>query len=80
ILVLRGEHDWVVDPDDQARVAGLALGETTIVDLPDLDHLFGAHADRAASLRDYGIGAFDAAIVDATRRWIYRYVASTVTQ
>jgi hypothetical protein len=72
VLVLRGEHDWVVHPDDQARIAQLALGATTVVDLPALDHLFGAHADRAASLRDYGIGAFDDATVSVTRRWIDR--------
>ncbi len=72
VLVLRGEHDWVVRADDQARIAQLARGKTMVVDLPSLDHLFGMHADRAASLRDYGIGAFDPSIVSVTRRWIHR--------
>ncbi|MBL0220691.1 MAG: alpha/beta fold hydrolase [Myxococcales bacterium] len=82
VLVLRGEHDWVVRPDDQARIVQLARGATTVVDLLGLDHLFGAHADRAASLRDYGIGAFDDAMVSVTRRWIDRIVGgrrNTVT-
>ena len=70
VLVLRGEHDWVVRPDDQARIGELARGATAIVDLPGLDHLFGAHVDRAASLRDYGIGAFDRSIVTATLAWL----------
>jgi len=69
-LVLRGEHDWVVRDDDQARIAELSGGTTTIVDLPGLDHLFGWHADRAASLRDYGVGAFDPAIVERTLAWL----------
>jgi alpha-beta hydrolase superfamily lysophospholipase len=70
VLVLRGEHDWVVRPDDQARIADLARSTTSIVDLPGLDHLFGHHADRDASLRDYGIGGADASIVRATVAWL----------
>lgn len=72
VLVLRGEHDWVVRADDQARIAELVHGGATIVDLPGLDHLFGWHADRDASLRDYGSGRADASIVDATVAWLDR--------
>lgn len=70
VLVVRGEHDWVVAAGDQARIATLARGDTTIIDVPGLDHLFGAHADREASLRDYGIGTFDPALVAATLPWL----------
>ncbi|HEY5922730.1 MAG TPA: alpha/beta hydrolase, partial [Kofleriaceae bacterium] len=70
VLVLRGEHDWVVRADDQARIAELAPGTTTIVDLPNLDHLFGAHDDRDASLRDYGAGRADPALASATIEWL----------
>jgi uncharacterized protein len=70
VLVLRGEHDWVVRADDQARIAELVRGPSTIVDLPALDHLFGAHADRDASLRDYGIGRADASLANATVAWL----------
>ncbi|MEO8704214.1 MAG: alpha/beta fold hydrolase [Kofleriaceae bacterium] len=70
VLVVRGEHDWVVRRDDQARIADLARGETTIVDVPDLDHLFGWHADHEASLRDYGSGRADAALATATVGWL----------
>lgn len=70
ILVVRGEHDWVVDAHDQARIASLAPGPTTIADVPGLDHLFGHHADREGSLRDYGEGAFHPAFLDATVAWL----------
>ncbi len=70
VLVVRGEHDWVVDADDQARIAALAAGPTTIVDVEGLDHLFGHHADREASLRDYGEGAFHPGLLDETVAWL----------
>ena len=72
VLVVRGELDWVVDADDQSRIGELALGGATIADVPNLDHLLGWHADRAASLRDYGIGRFDPSIVTCTAEWIRR--------
>jgi uncharacterized protein len=72
VLVVRGEHDWVVSADDQARVGELAAGGATIADLPHLDHLLGWHEDRAASLRDYGIGRYDPSIASCTADWIRR--------
>ena len=77
VLVLRGEHDWVVRADDQARIADLARGPTTIVDLPHLDHLFGWHADRDASLRDYGVGRADPSLTSATVQWLDRVGSSS---
>ena len=74
VLVVRGEHDWVVRPDDQARIAELARGPVSVVDVPALDHLFGAHADRAASLRDYGIGAPSDALANITLDWLARVI------
>lgn len=68
VLVARGEYDWVVAADDQARIATLAHGE--LVDLPALDHLFGSHANRDASIRDYGIGAVDDRLAIATLPWL----------
>lgn len=70
VLVLRGEHDWVVRADDQARITELARGATTLVDLPGLDHLFGWHPDREASLRDYGVGRTDDSLARATLDWL----------
>ena len=75
VLVLRGEHDWVVAADDQARLAELARGE--LVELPGLDHVLGAHADRAASLRDYGAGAADPRVAEAVIAWLERATIAT---
>jgi len=72
VLVVRGEHDWVVRPDDQERIGDLAASGATIADLPHLDHLMGWHEDRAASVRDYGIGRFDPSIAITTADWIRR--------
>ncbi len=72
VLVVRGEYDWVVDADDQARIATLAQGPTTIVDVASLDHLFGWHADREASLRDYGSGAPSSSLTTCTLAWLDR--------
>jgi alpha-beta hydrolase superfamily lysophospholipase len=77
VLVIRGEHDWVVDADDQARIATLAQGPSEIVDLPGLDHLLGWHADRDASLRDYGAGEIRPVFVEHTLRWLDRLRSST---
>lgn len=72
VLVVRGEYDWVVEADDQARIATLAQGPASIVDVPGVDHLCGWHADRDASLRDYGAGTFSPAIGAATVAWLDR--------
>jgi pimeloyl-ACP methyl ester carboxylesterase len=72
VLVVRGEHDWVVPADDAARIAGLAAGTASVVELPGLDHVLGWHDSRDASLRDYGAGRFDASIVQAAAAWIDR--------
>lgn len=68
VLVVRGEHDWVVAADDQARITELARAD--LVDVPRLDHVLGAHDDREASLRDYGAGAPDDAVAVATLGWL----------
>ena len=56
----------------QARIGELARGPVTIADLPALDHLAGAHADRAASLRDYGVGATSDALANPTLECLAR--------
>jgi uncharacterized protein len=76
VLVVRGEYDWVVDANDQARVATLAQGPTTVIDVASIDHLFGEHADREASLRDYGAGAPSTALTACTLPWLDRLRSS----
>jgi hypothetical protein len=65
VLALRGEFDWVVTAKEQARIRELAPN-VTVTELPGIDHQLGHHADRDASLRDYGFGRFDASIVKTT--------------
>jgi pimeloyl-ACP methyl ester carboxylesterase len=72
VLVARGEHDWVIRAEDQARIARLVVGAASVIDLPGLDHALGWHASRQASERDYGAGRFDPAIVQRTAAWIDR--------
>jgi pimeloyl-ACP methyl ester carboxylesterase len=58
VLVVRGEHDWVVTPEEQAEIARLCPAAVDVIDVPGLDHLFGWHPDRATSLRHYGEGHY----------------------
>ena len=70
VLILRGEHDWVVGADEQAALARLVAPRGLLVDLPGLDHMLGWHPDRAASLRDYGAGQPSGATLAATLAWL----------
>jgi len=74
VLVLRGEHDWVVSPGEQAQIAAVVdrrwPGRSRVIDVRGLDHAFGWHGTAAESLRDYGRGRFDAAIVTHTVAWL----------
>jgi pimeloyl-ACP methyl ester carboxylesterase len=72
VLVLHGEHDWVVGRDEQARIVEIVGGRGALVDLPGLDHLLGWHPDRESSLAAYGAGRWDPAIVAVTRDWLLR--------
>jgi hypothetical protein len=67
---VRGEHDWVANAEDQARIAGLVAGASQVIDLPGLDHVMGRHDSREASVRDYGAGPLDASIIKATIEWL----------
>jgi hypothetical protein len=73
VLVLRGEHDWVVGRDEQERIATLAGAgpdAVDVLDLPGLDHLLSRHASIEASIRDYGHGRADSTIVATTVAWL----------
>ena len=56
VLVIRGEHDWVVGRDEQARIAALSPGGAEVRDVSGLDHLMTRHASLERSVRDYGHG------------------------
>ena len=65
VLVLRGEHDWVVSPEEQAAIA-----PANVVDVPGLDHMMGRHEAREDSLRAYGAGRADPALTAITLEWM----------
>lgn len=68
LLVLAGEHDWVVG-DEPRDLAALARRAELVV-LDGLDHAFTRHGSLEASLRDYGRGAFDPRLIDVPARWM----------
>lgn len=74
VLVLHGEHDWVVGNEEQAQLMALLAardeGGARLLELPGLDHAMMLHRDRASSLSAYGRGAPDASVLDATRSFI----------
>jgi hypothetical protein len=69
VLVARGRHDWVVSPEEQARIAELTP-ETTVIDIPGLDHVMGWHPDEAHSMSHYGAGRADATLGGRIVDWM----------
>ncbi len=65
VQVVIGEHDWVTGRAAQRAIAEHAP-DAHVVELDGLDHAFTRHPSLEASLRDYGRGAFDPRIADAT--------------
>lgn len=71
LLVLCGEHDWVLSRDEQMEIAS-HVDTAECIDLPGLDHMLGWHASREASLMHYGQGHFTDEILVATLEWLSR--------
>lgn len=69
VLVLCGEHDWVLSREEQMEIAKL-VQPTEGVDLPGLDHMLGWHPNRAESLSAYGQGHYDPEVLRATLEWL----------
>ena len=74
VLVLHGEHDWVVSRDEQLRivdiVGGSRPGAAQLIDLKGLDHMMGWHASHADSMSNYGSGIFEPTIRTETLEWM----------
>ena len=73
VLVLHGEHDWVVG-EDEARAIPARHAEFQVI--PHLDHLLTAHDDVEKSLAAYGTGRLDSAIAAITSAWMRRMIPS----
>lgn len=69
VLIARGQHDWVVSPEEQARIAELT-GDATVADLPGLDHVMGWHPDEAHSMSAYGAGRIDTTLGERAVAWV----------
>jgi hypothetical protein len=80
VLVVHGEYDWVVSEEEHAAIArivsdgraGGAVLQTQTQKIAGLDHLMTRHESLEASLRSYGSGAFDPALVEATLTFLRR--------
>jgi hypothetical protein len=71
VLVLCGEHDWVLSQAEQMEIADHVPG-TECLELAGLDHMLGWHASREESLQAYGQGVFREEILSGTLEWLAR--------
>jgi pimeloyl-ACP methyl ester carboxylesterase len=71
VLVLCGEHDWVLSRSEQLEIGNL-MPKAECLDLPGLDHMLGWHASREDSLQSYGQGVFREEILGGTLEWLAR--------
>lgn len=67
VLVLHGEHDWVVS---EAEARAIPARKVEVLLVPKLDHLLTAHDSLERSLAAYGAGRQDSAIAEITSRWM----------
>lgn len=74
VLVIVGEHDWVVGEDEQRaiceRIEQRRPGAAERLDLDGTDHWMTRHASLEDSLANGGRGAFDERLVTATVAWM----------
>jgi hypothetical protein len=80
VLILHGEHDWVVSEEEHVAIARIVNerrpGAAEMRTLAGLDHLMTRHESLEDSLRAYGGGAFDPALVDVTSAFVRRVLAA----
>ncbi len=70
LLVVQGEHDWVVGEDESRALAARPGAELFVA--PGMDHAFGCHPSRAASLEHFGKGTFDPALAARIEEFVRR--------
>jgi len=72
VLVVRGEHDWIMSAAEHQRIVDIVSGHggtATLVTVPRLDHNFAIAASEAAALKGEAHG-FDPAVIDVFIRWL----------
>jgi alpha-beta hydrolase superfamily lysophospholipase len=68
VLVLHGEHDWVVSEEESAEIATAA--RSSLRALGAIGHDMLAHANLEASFRRPGEGRWDGQVLDASLAWL----------
>lgn len=74
VLALQGEHDWIVDPDDHARIASLCAPgvDAAACTFPGVDHDLQRHESALASFTRRGQGEVDHEVARASIAWMRR--------
>jgi hypothetical protein len=67
VLVLHGEHDWVVGEDEARAIPAKHVQVATV---PKLDHLLTRHETVEQSLAAYGAGHHDPVVAQMTISWM----------
>ena len=75
VLVLHGEHDWVVSKEEQRAIVDLVgaggKGSATLTPVEGADHLMGEHSSLSESLERYGEGPFCRRVEAETVRFMH---------
>ncbi len=73
VLVVRGEHDWIMSAAEQQRIVDIVAarpgGQAQLVTVPRLDHNFAIVESDAAALRGETHG-FDPSVIDVFIGWL----------
>lgn len=70
VLAVRGEHDFIVEEDDPARIAAFCGERGAAMVLPGVDHDLRRQPDRATALARRGRGPVDASAAAALIAWL----------
>lgn len=77
VLVLYGEHDWIMSREDHEMIARIVNknhpGTAQFVAIPKMDHLFHINESMQKSFDDYASGKFDPSIITLIVDWIKRH-------
>jgi pimeloyl-ACP methyl ester carboxylesterase len=74
VLVIYGEHDWIMSREDNEMIAAVVNrnhpGTAQFVAVPRMDHLFHVNTSLQKSFDDYDSGTFDPALVTRIVHWM----------
>lgn len=73
LLVVQGEHDWVVGEDEGRHLVARAPA-AELWSVPGMDHSFGVHASLGESVAAYGKGRFEPTFAAGLARFVLRHI------